>query len=97
MDVTRTIRYRGVAARADALVQMLEEQGVQVEWTPPREQRGLGADVGAVVLSLVASGAYDGIKAAVAKFRAWMPHAEVTLEGEEDDDQEHGPDAGTTS
>jgi hypothetical protein len=76
---------------------MLEEQGVQVEWTPPQEQRGLGADVGAVVLSLVASGAYDGIKAAVAKFRAWMPRAEVTIEGEEDEDQAHGPDAGTAS
>lgn len=80
MDVTRTIRYRGSAARAGALVQALEQEGVHVEWTPPREERGLGPDVTAVVLSIVASGGYDAIKAAVTRMRAWMPRAEIVIE-----------------
>ena len=82
MDVTLTIRYRGPAARAGALVQALEREGARVTWTPPREQRGLGADASAVALSLVASGAYDAIKAAVMKMREWMPRAEIVIEND---------------
>ena len=80
MAVTLTIRYHGNAARAGALVQALESEGVRVDWTPPEEQRGLGADATAVALSLVASGAYDAIKAAVAKMRERMPRAEIVIE-----------------
>ena len=85
MDVTLTIRYRGPATRAGALVQALEREGADVEWTPPREQHGLGADATAVVISLVASGAYDGIKAAVTKMREWMPRAEIVIENDPGD------------
>jgi hypothetical protein len=85
MEVTLTIRYRGPAARAGALVTALEREGVRVDWTPPQEQRGLGADATAVVLSLVASGAYDGIKAAVTKMREWMPRAEIVIENDPGD------------
>jgi hypothetical protein len=80
--VTLTIRYRGPAARAGALVTALEREGVSVDWTPPQEQRGVGADATAVALSLVASGAYDAIKAAVAKMREWMPRTEIIIENE---------------
>ena len=82
MEVTLTIRYCGPAARAGALVTALEREGVRVDWTPPREQRGLGADATAVALSLVASGAYDAIKAAVVKMREWMPRAEIVIEND---------------
>jgi hypothetical protein len=85
MAVTKTITYKGGPARVSALVQMLEEQGVNVEWEPPTERRDLTGAAEAIVLSLVASGAYDAIKAAVAKFRKWAPRAEVTLEGDEED------------
>jgi len=88
-DVTRTIRYTGSAARAGALVQMLERQGVHVEWEPPREERGVGGDFMAVGLGIAASGSYDLLKAAVEQFRARFPRAEVVIE---DNDSE--PDDG---
>ena len=91
VDATRTITYVGGAAQASALVQMLEERGVHVEWRRPEEQRGFSADVEAVALSLMASGAYDGIKAAVTQFRAWAPHTKVIVEGEDEEEREPGP------
>lgn len=48
------------------------QQGVN-EYEPPQERQSLGADVGAVALSLVASGRYDGIKAGVARFQERFP------------------------
>jgi hypothetical protein len=84
--VTRTITYHGSAARAGALVQMLEQEGVRVVWSPPREERSLGADVNAVVVTLVSTGTIAGITAAVARFRKWAPRAKVELEGEQPDD-----------
>lgn len=87
-EVTRTIRYSGSAARASALVQMLEERGVAVEWTSPREQRDVGGDFLAVGLGLVASGAYDAIKAATMQFLGRFPRAEVVIE------DDTGPDDG---
>jgi len=84
MTTTRTITYEGSAARASALVQMLEQQGVHVEWEQPQEQRSFGADVVVVVLSLVASGLYDGIKAGVARFRERFPRAVVIIVGDDE-------------
>jgi len=86
MDVTLTIRYRGSAARAGALVQALEQEGVRVDWTPPREERGFGADATAVVLGIVASGGYDAIKAVVMKMRERMPRAGIVIENDPGDD-----------
>jgi hypothetical protein len=86
MDVTRTITYRGGAARVSALVQMLEQEGVRVEWSPHREERGLGADVNEVIVSLVSTDSAVAIAAAVKKFRKWAPRAKVEVEGEMSDD-----------
>jgi hypothetical protein len=85
MDVTRTITCRGSAARAGGLVQMLEQEGVRVEWSPPREERSLGADVNEVVVYLVSTGTLAGITAAVRRFRKWAPRCKVEVEGEPDD------------
>lgn len=85
---TVTIRYRGGPARAGALVQMLEEQGVHVEWEPPQERRDLQGVAETVALSLVASGTYDAIKAAVVNFRRRVPRAEVFVERNQDDEGE---------
>lgn len=82
---TKTIRYKGSAARVGALVQALEEESIQVDWTPPKEQRGFGADATAVVVSIVASGSYDAIKLVVAKMLTCMPHAEIVIEDNQDD------------
>ena len=54
---------------ASMLVQMLREEGAQVDWTPPEEARSWQAAAQEVVVLMVAKGAYDGLKAAVARFR----------------------------
>lgn len=70
------------------LVQMLEEEGVTVEWERPREQRGGIGDMGQeVIVQMVAAGGLVAIKAAVDKFRDLMrDRAEVTIEDDEQDD-----------
>jgi hypothetical protein len=85
VDMTKTIKYRGDPARASGLVQMLEHQGVQVSWSPPREQRGLGADINEVLVSLVSTGSAVGIGTAVKQFRQRFPKATVKIDGEPDD------------
>lgn len=82
-DVTRTITYHGDAARCGALVQMLEQEGVTVQWTPPQERRGLGADINEVVVSLVSSGTLLAITAGVRKFRERFPRHKIEVDGEE--------------
>jgi len=86
MDVTRTIKYQGNTARVGALAHMFEQQGVRVGWTPPREQRGLGADVNEVIVNLVSTGSVVAITAAGKRFRERFPHHKVDVEGEEHDD-----------
>lgn len=83
MDVTRTIVYRGGAARVAMLAQMLRSEGVQVEYTPPEEQRGIGGDLNEVVVNLVSTGTVVAIGAAVKKFRERVPRAKVKVEGED--------------
>jgi hypothetical protein len=69
------------------LAQMLREEGVQVEYEPPEEQRGLGVDVAAgVIVYILTKGADEAIKAAVRRFRERAPHNKVTIEGDEDED-----------
>jgi hypothetical protein len=99
-DVTRTIRYLGGAARAGVLVQMLEQEGVVVAWSPPREERGLAADVNDAVVQMVATGSVMAIAAAVRNFRNRVPRATVEVEvevegegeGEGEDDASPGAD-----
>jgi hypothetical protein len=87
-DVTKSIEYIGPAVRAGALVKCLKEEGIEVRWTPPEEDRGAGdmaaaAAVSAVV-SIIANGAYDAIKAGVTKFRERFGTGRVKIEGEDD-------------
>lgn len=78
---SRRLTYRGNPAFASMLVQMLEEAGVSVEWKRPAEQRGLGATGHEVVVTILAAGAYDAIKAAIARFLERMHgKAEATVE-----------------
>lgn len=92
MTDTLTIRYKGGPERVGALVQMLEDEGVHVDWEPPEEQRNLEGVAETIALALVASGTYDAIKTAVAKFRRWAPRAQVVLEGEKHGDGVEGED-----
>jgi hypothetical protein len=88
MDVTRKITYEGDDVRASMLAQMLEEEGVRVEWTRPgrEESRGLGTEVTMVVVQMVGTGGVAAITAAVNKFRNRVKHAKVTVEGEDCDE-----------
>jgi hypothetical protein len=84
-QTTRTVRYEGPPTRVSMLAQMLEEEGVTVDYEPPPEYRDVTAIAATVVISLVCSGLYDGIKAGVNKARQkFGDHAKVTIEGEDD-------------
>ncbi len=50
----QTIAYRGPAAYVSMLVQMLEEEGHEVNWERPAEARGTSEIAEAVVAQLVA-------------------------------------------
>jgi hypothetical protein len=84
--VTRHIRYTGPPAYARMLMQMLSEEGVEVQ-TEVRamESRGAVQVAETIVVGLVTTGVYDSIKLAVTKFRDRAPRGRVELEGENDD------------
>jgi hypothetical protein len=81
-DVTRSIQYTGDPAEASTLVQVLQDEGISVEWTPPKEHQGIGTDADQVIVQLTAVGGIAAITAAVTKFRARVKHARVDVEGE---------------
>jgi hypothetical protein len=90
MNVTRTITYRGQPPWHTALVQFLEEEGVQVKWSPPAEEepRGLGADATEVIVSLISTGTAAAIALAIRKFLNYGPRSKgkVEVDGKEPDD-----------
>jgi hypothetical protein len=87
MDDATTVEviYGGPAALAGQLVRMLEEEGVQVTWTPPLEDRGPAEIVTGVVVVIVASGVYDVIKATATKFveKGRQRGVHVKIDGED--------------
>lgn len=85
MDVTRTITYEGPAPYASALVQILKEHYVEVDWDPPVERRDATGVLEVVVLGIVASGAYDAIKASVTKFLERFPRAKAEIDPDDSD------------
>ena len=89
MTETRRLQYEGHPAIASAFVQMLQEEGLAVSWEPPIERRGANIPED-VLISILASGTYDalkaGIRAAVEKFRDKFPgRARITDEDDEED------------
>lgn len=71
VDVAGRIQVHTNSAYASMLVQMLEQEGIHVSWHRPAQARSidLATMTTDVVIGLVVSGSYDGIKAAVRKFR----------------------------
>jgi hypothetical protein len=65
------------------LAQMLREEGVQVEYTPPEERRDLAGAAQGVIVSLVSMGTGVAIKAGIDKFRKRMPRAKIKIETED--------------
>lgn len=79
----RALTYRGHAAIVSALVQMLEERDVQVEWERPEERRGAAGAAEQVIVGIVTYGSIEAIKAAVAEFRRrFGDQPEVNVEGD---------------
>lgn len=100
-EVTRTITWQGPAARAGGLVELLEQQGVRVEWEPPIENRNLAStDFNDVVVYLICYGSLSAIKAVVKDARQRAPWAKIKVEGEDNEpaadepkpEQEHPSD-----
>jgi hypothetical protein len=82
VDVTLRIWFRGRRQDAPLLQRTLQAEGVRVVWRPQANWAATAAE--SVTLSLMASGAYDGIKAAVKRFRDRAPDAEVVVADDED-------------
>jgi hypothetical protein len=80
----RRITYRGGPMFASALVAELEHNGVHVQWQPPAEHRDLASATEGVVVSIVARGSIDAIRAAVRLFRSRFPRPRVDIEGDDD-------------
>lgn len=66
---TVRLTYRGGARGISMLAQMLEEQGVSVRYTPPRETRDMTEAAAIVVVVLSATGNIHDIATAVQRFR----------------------------
>ncbi len=61
------LRYEGSPDGAFQVVSVLRRHGVEVEWTPPPEERS--SVVETVLVTIAARGAYDLLKAAVDEAR----------------------------
>jgi hypothetical protein len=66
---TVRLTYRGGVRGVSMLAQMLEEQGVSVRYTPPRETRDMTEAAAIVAVVLSATGNIHDIAAAVQRFR----------------------------
>jgi hypothetical protein len=75
---TVRLTYRGGVRGVSMLAQMLEEQGVSVRYTPPRETRDMTEAAAIVVVVLSATGNSHDIAAAVQMFRQkFGSHAQI--------------------
>ena len=97
MPDTHQLAYVGSPALASLFVQLLEEEGLTVEWTRPEETRSLSNFAQGVVVALAVEGTKDtlvaGVKTATAKFRGKFPR--TTIRDETDPtttDEEGTPD-----
>jgi hypothetical protein len=66
---TVRLTYRGGVRGVSMLAQMLEEQGVSVRYTPPRETRDMTEAAAIVAVALSVTGNIHDIAAAVQRFR----------------------------
>lgn len=85
MSPPTTVTYRGPAPFASALAQVLREEGIEVRYERPIEERGVREIAETVIVSLACSGAYDVIKAGVLRFRSSRFGGVARVEIEEDE------------
>jgi hypothetical protein len=67
--MTKRVTYTGSPRLASAVAQMLEEEGVEVTYTPPTEQRDLSTMAQAVTVYFFCKGSEAAIAAALRKYR----------------------------
>lgn len=91
MSSAAQLRYFGPPALASALVQMLSEQGVEVDWSPPLERRGIGDVAEGILIGVAIDTTKDaleaGVHAAIAKFRSRFGDAATITDGDDQDDE----------
>jgi hypothetical protein len=81
-DVTRRITYTGDAARVSMLAQMLEDEGVTVDYRPPAESRSFATALQEIVVQMVATGTALAIKDGVGRFLNRTEHIRLEIDGE---------------
>lgn len=82
-----TFQYTGSPAIAGRFAQMLQDEGLTVEWEPPTEQRGMGDMSQQVKVELAVAGTTVLAKAAWARIKPRLrrgEHVEVQPPLEED-------------
>ena len=87
---THRILYTGTASFAGWVAQSLREEGLDVSWTPPVEERGAVSEVvESVTVALIVNGTSEAVDAAVAKARGLvLGHGTVEVEVEDDQDDQ---------
>jgi hypothetical protein len=86
---THKVIYEGSPAMVGLFAQLLREQGVEAEYEPPIEERGIAETIEAgVIVYMTTRGAEAAIKLAIKKLRERFPKNQVTIE----DDTEPEPD-----
>jgi hypothetical protein len=92
MPDTQTYRilYTGTAPFAGWVAQALGEEGLDVSWTPPVEERGTVSDVVEnVTVALIVTSTSAAVDAAVAKARELvLGHGTVEVEVVDDQDDQ---------
>lgn len=73
---TVELQYEGPPALVGALAQMLREDGMQVSYEPPMEQRDAALVIAIVTLVVQVTGADDRMKAAIDRFVERFKRAE---------------------
>jgi hypothetical protein len=81
---TFEVEVATAAAFASRTVAALERQGLDVEWTPPQEERGIGVGE-IVVVALIVRGTEMALEAAVAEIRKRWPKIVIRVRGKTDE------------
>jgi hypothetical protein len=81
------VRFRGSPSFVGMLAQMLRDEGLEVDYAPPLEDRGAGDTLVEVVLYVAGKGVDvavvalvgDKVGAAIKRFRERVPRAQVNI------------------
>ena len=78
--MTTRVRYTGSPRYVGAVAQMLEEEDVQVDYTPPTETRGPSSAAETVTVYYICQGMPMAIRAGIQKFRERFGRGVIEVE-----------------